>query len=630
MRFLNHRKTIFLVLAICLIPIFFEGTNLILHLGSYQAFPFRAGFVYQMILVCVIAYIISNVSSKLIFENDNIIEQNKCLKQNIILSIASTLCLLSGIYVAYTLKLGNLAEIKFFQLRRFYITEEARLTLLMALFFTFALLFSWFLDNKKKIVLLGIIFVVQSFMSVYLLVDPLTTDKGLADTHAMRSVALREIFDDDNYYRIKDAQRNMPHNNVFLSLDVPSVALNSSWTPADTVRMWRTLGYTVNNLQTTDIGGTIFTDSIVGYKYILSNRALDPSYYESIDNVLGLEIYHFKGYIPIGNILIQQDVITSFGDAFQGNRFDFQNAIFRSLGYNQDLFKVIEIDDAELINMEFTVDSNGLYHMHSLDSNPMNLVFSTYATGRKRVYLDLLTSTEIRWMINRNMDRLHIFTYGDERTISFNDIENAETPFVFPRVWNNGLLYIGTFENEKVLVRIEVPDGATMVLKNVALGLLDLDTYDEFILDHSNTKEITTVNNSTMRICLQRNENSGLLLIPIMHSEGIVARIDGRRVDTYSVLGHLTGILISENDSALEIRYIPPGLIPGLLISIFTFIIVFSLRSRFPKKKELFAKIIVLSEKIVYVFYLICFVFAAFLIYIIPILLTLQRLLLKV
>ena len=630
-RFLKYSKSIFFVLSICLIPIFFEGTNLILHLGSYQAFPFRAGFVYQMVLVCVIAYIISNVSSVSGFENNNNnIDQNKYLTRNVILSIASILCLFSGIYAAYTLKLGNMAVIKFFHLWRFDITEEARLTLLMALFFTFALLFSWFVVHKKKVVLIGTIFVIQSFMSVYLLVDPLTTDEGLADAHRTRSVVLRETFDDDNYYRIKDAQRNMPHNNVFLSHNIPSVALNTSWTPTKTVSMWRTLGYTVGNLQTTDLGGSLFTDSIVGYRYILSSHALDSSYYTFTDHALGLEIYSFKGYIPIGNIFIEQDLIESFGNDFDGNVFDFQNAIFHSLGYDQNLFDIIRIDDVELINMAFDVDSSGFHHIRSLDSNPMSMVFSTYATGEKRVYLDLLASADPGWYLSGAIDRLRIYVYSEERTTQYSKLENPETPFAFPKIWNSGLLYIGTFEDEEVLVRVEVPDGTPIVLKNVALGLLNLDIYDQFISDYTYAKEITTVDNNTMSICLQQNENNGLLLVPIMHQDGIIARIDGRRVETHSALGHLTGVYVSENDSVLEINYVSPGLILGILISIFTFIVILASYFIFLKKQESVARIVVLFEKIVNAFYLSFLILAVFIIYLIPILIVLRRLLLRV
>ena len=138
----------------------------------------------------------------------------------------------------------------------------------------------------------------------------------------------------------------------------------------------------------------------------------------------------------------------------EGSRFDVQQALYRMMGGEGELFTLYQPTRQE--NASVVGTGEGLTWVSRAEGGdgPSRLVYQVEVQGRQALYFDAFRdlSTRLTEPIN------------DSFAIKVNGRSAAES---YPAKRNNGLLYLGLFENEPVTVEVEV-------LKDVSLASFGL------------------------------------------------------------------------------------------------------------------------------------------------------------
>ena len=100
------------------------------------------------------------------------------------------------------------------------------------------------------------------------------------------------------------------------------------------------------------------------------------------------------------------------------------------------------------------------------------------------------------------------------------------------------------------------------------LSLLDQDAYKEMYEKLSSTAlNITRVKDGSVDGTINMKKD-GLMFTSIPYDKGWTVKVDGKEVKTEKVAGAFLGIRLEEGQHEIRMRYVSPGFIPGLLISI--------------------------------------------------------------
>ena len=79
------------------------------------------------------------------------------------------------------------------------------------------------------------------------------------------------------------------------------------------------------------------------------------------------------------------------------------------------------------------------------------------------------------------------------------------------------------------------------------------------------------------------------LFTSIPYDEGWQVKVDGKKTDTYKIMGSLLGVDMDPGEHTIEFSYMPVGLIPGMLISViclFMFMAAMQVEKRLAMRKK--------------------------------------------
>ena len=130
---------------------------------------------------------------------------------------------------------------------------------------------------------------------------------------------------------------------------------------------------------------------------------------------------------------------------------------------------------------------------------------------------------------------------------------------------NNSVLKLGTFNNEKVEVKVLIKKNISRNV-NISFGLLDRKLLRQYFED--NKYEIG-INYENHNLNISYNsDNEDILFIPVPYLKGMSATQNGHSTEIIKVFDNFIGIRLKNGENNIKISYTTPGLKISILLSI--------------------------------------------------------------
>lgn len=595
----DRRHTAMILLGVfipCALMVF-ESINILWHFGTYYHYPIRCGYLIPFAILS---------GAACFYERFGNTADDRVSATGIIISTAVSE-LLIGIYLHF-----------YFSHEVWEITDLFNSWVITSGLITGTIVACMFLimKLKKYNVILTVTTVTKLFFPVLfteLLLGgivgygtPYFTDSFFEDPeqsgdYILKAEAFEEAASDyfdrgDQQYRVwcvknPDTELNTNYGMVIRHGTITGWANTVSRETLDTAEK---LGYSTHFMRILDSGGTLLTDSVLQVRDIIDCSGyfdeIEGVYkkIEDYDTEMGrFSLYHNECYFPfafgvtdgVDNISFKDNSIT-----------DNNNMLYHILsGEKDDIASVIKASelpgeqvDHGSVNVELNVD------------------------GRKALYLSRGRADAV--FVNGKP--VHVPTIGD--------MDNT----AYPAWFNSNLLMLGEYENETV--NIECPETSRLIL-------LDIDKFIALagdLQERSGEDDLPEAGLTDIKFGVHGDEIRNRALIPIAWSPGWTATVDGEKTAIYDVGGLFMSIPIHEGHNTVYLRFVPPGLYGGIIITLLTIILIFVFSFNTKAADAGNRLLNVISPYVFYVFMAV-FTLAALALYVIPICWTVIHVILK-
>lgn len=447
-----------LLLFLYVIGIIVEPINLLMHGGSYWDFPFRYGFITIFILM---------IGSFKYIEKYGI---KGSRKYSIIKSLLFSL--LTVILIYYFI--DNIDVIINEHIVLNFDNKDIYYKIMIIVLLTF-LLFIISLSFGNKIIKklsLGI----TSCISIYMFCSfTMYYESGY-----FLSINANKY---DNDINVKHDGRYKVDYTVYspdygFILDVDTLDNWLHILPDGEVDTYRKLGYETSDTCIRGYGGTIFTDWLFNFKYLISNRYKDSELYKLVDRKNGKYLYKYK-YNQNNGIIFNNveniDDIEFFGS------FELQNDIYKNL-FNRDN-NIVDISNYNELNIKYNIKDKGILYLKTNDYDSIDHIkinnnyiydFDNYIKDLGMYGAD--TNLDIKIILNDNSEisyKLGFVKLDDVLELNSNvkydnDVyyvnSNAEDNYLFLPI--NNIKGLNVYLNDKKIDSYKYLDNFVMIRLN--------------------------------------------------------------------------------------------------------------------------------------------------------------------
>ena len=516
----KHKRFICFLLPVLIIlglPMIIEPINKMWHFGSYVYFPYRYGFIIIFMLIVGAAYYLNNV-------------ENKIKIPGFLSKILPYLCVFATI-LGMTILIFKYRVPILDSIDSLTLTKNKKV--LIGLFLVFVAMFistlCIFLNNKNKktsICLVYLIAFVNILFNSYLYFGGYDPNNELEFKYD-QLLAITDNEFDESYY-LKESDKFLISNYGM----VTGVNTYSSFTSLiDKVgfHTMQSLGYDSFWMDTSSLGGNLFTDIVLANKYVVSEKEYNDIYYEYMFNEEKLNYYKYKFNMPFGYILNKNASLK-----YSNNSFDASNIIYNSI-----------MDDGDVFFVHNLFTSNNVSKINYKENVVIDKTFDI--TGNKRLYLEIFSDFN-----NRNKSKNY-----DAFNIYVNDILVYEE---VPNIYRNGSLLLGDFSDTSVNVKIvSLKDS---IVRNISVGELDLEKLDNFV--NSSSSIVSSLELDENNISFTVNGNKGdILFLPITYLDGYKGSHEIIRV-----FDNFIGVILEDGVNNVNLSYCPNGLLIGIVLSL--------------------------------------------------------------
>ncbi len=367
---------------------------------------------------------------------------------------------------------------------------------------------------------------------------------------------IRQIEENDpSFYRIeKDFQRSV---NDPMQFGTNGLSHYSSTVNPDVLNFLAKLGFNQTYYWTRyGEGSTIFAESLLGVKYLLSEKDSVQKPYPARFSRNGITVFENPDAFPIGFSAGEGLVLGT--DLYASDPFEIQNNIFRSLGGSQDqsLFYQADYAQPRLENLEIVSSGDKIYYKKTDSNADGAIIWDVRIESTDPLYFFL--STPYRGNT-------------DAAEVSVNDGPGEK----YLSEDRYGILPLGRFETgEIVTVKLK------LLQPELALG--------EARFSHENIAVLSAFTRELQQgaVTLQKVSSSyltGTVTVPpedaylffsIPFEEGWTIRVDGIKAKPIRLFGALIAVRVTPGAHSLDLRYRPEQFSAGAVISAGTLVIL--------------------------------------------------------
>ena len=523
----NKTNITFIIMSLLLlgIPIIVEPINKMLNFGRSVCYPYRYGFILMFML--------SIFSCMYVNSKDEGDHDNKLLI--IISTIISVLLIGIVSYKYYPILQQGVNKLSFsFNHKAFFIAAILAFLNLISYFVIFRF------GNKKSafsktFLMINLLVFCLSQSFIYIGIDS-TSKEFYSNYNNMNYI---NTFETEAGYHYKQDNSGMISNFGAIT-NKQTQDYFTSLTNNDVFIEYQKLGY--NSYYTSSTGGNYFTDFILSNKYYITKNKVDEEYYKLYKTNGNLNIYEATLPISKGYILEENKSLKNVK-----NSFDATNIIYKTVSNSQN--EIINIyNDFELENVKYEEEK-----LEIIDKSKEAYISKTFdISDAKTIYLEAFTS-----YVNIEKNKLYnCFDIYVNDELLFKDFYNRD---------NNSVLKLGTFNNEKVEVKVLIKKNISRNV-NISFGLLDRKLLRQYFEDNKYEIGINYENNN-LNISYN-SDNEDILFIPVPYLKGMSATQNGHSTEIIKVFDNFIGIRLKNGENNIKISYTTPGLKISILLSI--------------------------------------------------------------
>ena len=340
---LEIRKYLMIVF-LYVIPLIFDPVNTLIHGGGYWSFPYRYGFILSFILCDSGLYYIYRYCKKECISFDI----SNAIYMMLVVILASLGYIFNYNYGKDITRYGILLSVN----SRIY-SYIVLIIVIVFLMYVFTLL----IGNKymKYITLLGVslygIFIFSSWTIYH-------------NNSYFLSNDIRKINNDmeilpEGRYRFMNEVYN-PYYGLILDVDALDNWLHV--VPKEITDTYRKFGYHVERTTIYSLGGTIFSDWLLNFKYVFFDKEISDDMYTYVGKAGNWWLYKYNYRENYGVLFNNIDEIKYI------NSFDYQNKIYNNL-FSTDK-NIIDYTEYELmpnedgiIKIDYNIDDYGYLYL---------------------------------------------------------------------------------------------------------------------------------------------------------------------------------------------------------------------------------------------------------------------------
>ena len=565
-RRVNKQSRFYAVMSILmLLPVVFDPINKMWHTGDYMAFPVRYGYMVTMMLLCYAAVKLKNLSAA---------DYGTVTKKRFAIPMFAVIGLFGGFsvwyYYTFREKLDSYSTTLWGDSNSFL--HLLIITCIFAAIYTIIVGFGVFKKVKFPVlcVMLSLVTVFECFFNanVYIAAASYTPTK-----YNNAIVLEDKIQDNEKFWRVKLAQGQYKYfdANLIGGLGYNSFAHYTSLTSEDYMFAMKRLGYSSYWMEVTGNGGTLLTDAMMSVGYTVEKfTAREPALYRD----KYYSIFETEYFMPLG--IISDNDLSAVPELPLGERIDIQRFVAEKLFSAQtDLFT--EYQPTGKRNIEFYKEKDKYHFVPVMASRNSALTYKMYIEDKQTLYFDCfdLVSTNVREHI---YDSFSVYANGIKVNVSY---PNQDT---------NGLLDLGTYENEYVTIEISL--NKRSYCSSFGLYGLSHDKLDGIINPEKSAD--LKVDGTSINGSYTCEKDGQYLFLSIPYDKGFKAYINGEETEISRTLGGFMTIKLNKGENNIQFSFAPPGFKAGMLIS-FLGVILLALWLIFKTRLE---KIIAKAENI--------------------------------
>ena len=548
---LNKKKEInivFWMFILLVIPVIIEPINKMWHTGSYQAFPVRYGYITVLMGLSLIAIIISKLNAL----NDT--TKRKIKKTSTIVSVL--IIVMFFIFIRRFLT-SNSVALKSYT-NSLWGSENSlkaiikyTIVAVIVLIIVFSQYFKGKIGKRAFSIFLCLFVVAEGTFNSAVYVG-----NGARETNRYSmAVNLENRIYDSSVYRLKTYNKYFDVN-IIGAMGYNSLAHYTSLIDQNYIFAMKKLGYSSYWMEVNSNGSTALTDAFMGNKYTLysayDNQNRKGEVYT--DGTFYIQQNEFN--LSLGNI-VSKDRILSNKKIPDTKRVDFQNTLY-SLLTNKDDTVITHYD--YLSTAGVTIENIGdRVEYKKSNANVGFISYEINVIGRQNLYFDCFDklTTNLNEPINYSFN-----VYVNNKLIASQ----------YPNKYKNGMLDLGTYENQKVDISITVlKDGSTD-----SFGVFGLDLDKLSTLNSSVKPADIKINGDTITAQATADDDNQMLLLSIPYNKGFDVYINGKKAKAEKVLDAFMAIPLEKGKNNIKLEYHSYGLRTGLAIGLAGIILLIS------------------------------------------------------
>ena len=547
-----------LLFAAMLVPFIIEPINLLWHTGDYMSFPARYGFITVFLgLMCCADVLEEKIEGE---------EDIPLKKQIIVLPVMVALVVWYYIYTS-----GYIGR-NFSDITRYTDSlwgDKTSLDMLARLFFITILCYGIIYAFYRKKMMIKTVFAlllvflcaVEGIGNVKIYMASPSVNNTARTTDYVDAISLGDKISDKDFYRVTTDYWNTDYNMTG-ALGYNSISHYSSLNSHDFMAMQRQLGYSTVWMKAGGSGGTELTDSLYNVRYKIVRDA--PADEAIVKGIKASIVRHDDYYNGLG-IVSSKELLSAKRDLSNMTRAQVQEYFFSNIfGGNKKL--ITEYKYAESASNDVTIVGNS-YHL----TNGSFVRYSIPIKGRQSLYADCYNG------FSNDLGE----DYFESISVRVNGevIENK-----YPGSDRNGLLYLGEFSDQTVLIEMV----ASKTIDCFSFGVFGLDL--DILSDAIKTSKCANLNYTAGKLYGSVDaQKDQTLFLAVPYSDGMIVKINGESVKPEKVLSDMTAFTLKSGKNDIEITMIPKGFIPGIIISVLgigltVFYFIFGKKIKLPKR----------------------------------------------
>ena len=355
---------------------------------------------------------------------------------------------------------------------------------------------------------------------------------------------------DDTFYRtILNGKAKRTENDSFM-FNLYGLDSYTSVENIDTMKMAKSMGVNANMLFGIHYnnGTTTAGESLLGVKYYVTSE-MQKNGFQLLKNQNGFYLYENFNVLPLAFLT---DVSVLEIDNIDGSVFDYLNKIYQSICTNENRM-IYEGVNRKVVDTKQCVQTVKGYQ--SIEGSDEAWVeYQIEVDSNKYIYLQYMDTGASRAELLFNNKSIKL----EEQQKNFVKDLGLITP------------------KDCVKLRFYIEDGQTFLPEY----LLVYEEQREILASYANAVKNQNVNirmetdSEIMIECTNRESETMYLMCSIPYDKGWHIEIDGNETDPKKVAGHFLAIPVEQGTHKVELQYLPKGLCSGVLISVWTVLLL--------------------------------------------------------